>query len=161
MAKRVPQNSLRIGDEERNRAVELLQDHTAAGRLTSEEFDSRVTLALSAKTAADLRPLFADLPGPNPGEVVAPEDDLAATTHARVQQLQAEMRQRQQAEVVPVDRKWLRVLTVAVGASWPLALLVYFGVGFAYWWVFLVPVALSVLLGNARRGIRVGPEDKV
>ena len=40
----------------------------AEGRLTQAEFDERLSIALNAKTAADLEPLFRDLPGPNPGQ---------------------------------------------------------------------------------------------
>ncbi|HEU0214632.1 MAG TPA: DUF1707 domain-containing protein [Jiangellaceae bacterium] len=54
---------LRIGDAERDRAVAALGDHYAAGRLTAEEFDDRSSRAWQARTAEDLAPLFADLPG--------------------------------------------------------------------------------------------------
>lgn len=57
---------LRIGTAERERAAGELGEHLAAGRLTTEEFDERVQRAYQAKTAADLRPLFADLPALNP-----------------------------------------------------------------------------------------------
>jgi uncharacterized protein DUF1707 len=57
---------LRIGTAERERAAADLGEHLAAGRLTTEEFDERVQRAYQAKTAADLRPLFADLPDLNP-----------------------------------------------------------------------------------------------
>ena len=54
---------LRIGDADRDRAVAALGDHYAAGRLTAEEFDDRSSRAWQARTAEDLAPLFADLPG--------------------------------------------------------------------------------------------------
>uniref|UniRef100_UPI002930D383 DUF1707 SHOCT-like domain-containing protein n=1 Tax=uncultured Propionibacterium sp. TaxID=218066 RepID=UPI002930D383 len=54
--------SLRIGDTERDAAVELLQSHYAAGRLTTEEFGERMTSALAAHYQADLDLLFTDLP---------------------------------------------------------------------------------------------------
>lgn len=56
---------LRIGDAERDSAVERLGEHFAAGRLTKDEFDERATQATQARYDSDLRPLFADLPGPN------------------------------------------------------------------------------------------------
>lgn len=62
---------VRIGDAERERAVSALGEHFAAGRLTADELDERLGLAWSAKTAADLSPLFADLPG---AAVVAERD---------------------------------------------------------------------------------------
>jgi hypothetical protein len=54
---------VRIGDAERDTAVERLGEHFAAGRLTKEEFDERATQASAARYDDDLRPLFADLPG--------------------------------------------------------------------------------------------------
>lgn len=53
---------LRIGDAEREAAVAALGEHYAAGRLTKDEYDDRSDAAYRARTAADLAPLFADLP---------------------------------------------------------------------------------------------------
>ncbi len=58
--------ALRIGDAERSGAIEALGEHFATGRLTHEEYDERATRALQARTAADVAPLFADLPAPYP-----------------------------------------------------------------------------------------------
>jgi len=52
----------RIGDVERDAAIAALGEHYAAGRITKEEYDERSGFALRARTAADLRPLFVDLP---------------------------------------------------------------------------------------------------
>ena len=54
--------SIRIDDGDRNRAVELLRQHTADGRLTLDEFSDRVGLVFEAKTQGDLELLLADLP---------------------------------------------------------------------------------------------------
>lgn len=53
---------VRIGDAERDDAASSLGEHFAAGRLTREEFDTRVDQAMAARYDGDLRPLFADLP---------------------------------------------------------------------------------------------------
>ncbi len=53
---------LRIGDADRDRAVECLRTAMAEGRLTYDEFDERLGIALNAKFESDLEPLFADLP---------------------------------------------------------------------------------------------------
>ncbi|RZL80973.1 MAG: DUF1707 domain-containing protein [Rhodococcus sp. (in: high G+C Gram-positive bacteria)] len=53
---------IRIGTLEREQAAAALAEHFAAGRLETDEFDARVREAYLAKTAADLVPLFADLP---------------------------------------------------------------------------------------------------
>jgi hypothetical protein len=52
----------RIGDAERAAVCEQLSGHYAAGRLTDDELDHRVTAAMAARTWADLRPLVGDLP---------------------------------------------------------------------------------------------------
>src|SRR4029077_12576590 len=58
----------RVGDAEREAVAEQLREHYAAGRLTIEEFRSRLDAAYAAATAADLRRVTADLPsaGPSP-----------------------------------------------------------------------------------------------
>ena len=59
----VPDDSgLRIGDVQRDAAVEALRAHYAEGRLSPAEFEERMGAALVATTVAELRPLFADLP---------------------------------------------------------------------------------------------------
>lgn len=61
---------VRIGNEERERAVRALGNHFAAGRLDPNEFDDRCALAYAARTTTDLDALFADLP--NPAALVPP-----------------------------------------------------------------------------------------
>ncbi|MET0694824.1 MAG: DUF1707 domain-containing protein, partial [Propionibacteriaceae bacterium] len=68
----------RIGDADRDKAAEYLREHLAEGRLDQEEFDDRLTRALTAKTQSDLDPLFTDLPGPRPGSAVVPADTFKA-----------------------------------------------------------------------------------
>lgn len=58
---------MRIGDAERDDAVAMLQEHHVSGRLSAQEFDDRMSRALSARTQSDLDELFRDLPGPRPG----------------------------------------------------------------------------------------------
>lgn len=58
--------TLRIGDADRDRAVQALSEHLASGRLDQSEFDERMAAALGARTASDLEPLFLDLPEPRP-----------------------------------------------------------------------------------------------
>jgi hypothetical protein len=57
--------ALRVGDAERDRAVEALREHFAAGRLDADELDERLDAALTARTRADLARLFTDLPDPS------------------------------------------------------------------------------------------------
>ena len=63
-------HEFRIGDRERDDAVRLLSEHHSSGRLTTDEFDDRMSRALQSRTMADLHALFTDLPGPRPGELL-------------------------------------------------------------------------------------------
>ncbi|WP_370965409.1 DUF1707 domain-containing protein [Amycolatopsis sp. cg9] len=60
-------DALRIGTAEREEAARLLADHFGMGRITPDEYETRVTDAYAAATLGDLRPLFRDLPPPHPG----------------------------------------------------------------------------------------------
>lgn len=52
---------LRITDADRDEALDRLADHYAAGRLDKDEFDERSDAVWTARTGADLAPIFADL----------------------------------------------------------------------------------------------------
>ena len=69
--------SVRIGTAEREAAATALSEHFAAGRLDQDELEERLDRAYAAKTAADLEPLFQDLPRPGL-PVAAAEPDRAA-----------------------------------------------------------------------------------
>ena len=58
--------SIRVSDADRDRVTAQLRDHFAAGRITSDELDERLSAALNAKTFGDLRHVMADLPEPVP-----------------------------------------------------------------------------------------------
>ena len=53
-------------DTERERVVDALREHAAAGRLDTDELDERLGAAYGARLRADLLPLLADLPAPAP-----------------------------------------------------------------------------------------------
>ncbi|GAA3567880.1 hypothetical protein GCM10022197_25080 [Microlunatus spumicola] len=57
-----PTQPVRIGDAERDEALDKLGDHFAAGRLTREELDERTEQAMGARFDRDLEALFRDLP---------------------------------------------------------------------------------------------------
>lgn len=59
-----PRRPRRIGDDERRTCAEQLGTHYAAGRLSPEEFEERLGIALTAQTAAELGRILADLPFP-------------------------------------------------------------------------------------------------
>jgi Domain of unknown function (DUF1707) len=56
--------NIRVSDADRERVAERLREHYAAGRLSADELDERLSAALSAKTFGDLRAVMADLPEP-------------------------------------------------------------------------------------------------
>ncbi len=62
-----PPDTIRVSDADRNLVIELLKEHTADGRLTLEEFETRVDETLAARTGSDLRMVLRDLPAPDRG----------------------------------------------------------------------------------------------
>ena len=68
----VDRDTLRIGTQEREEAVQILGEHFAAGRLAVDEYEQRVAGALEAQTQGQLRPLFDDLPAPYPQFIAPP-----------------------------------------------------------------------------------------
>jgi hypothetical protein len=53
---------LRVSDQQRERAVQDIREHFAAGRLTEDELSDRVQAAYSAQTERELMAQLADLP---------------------------------------------------------------------------------------------------
>ena len=70
----------RIGDVERDDAVDRLSDHFVAGRLDLDEFEERCALVLRAKTQADLDETLVDVPR---SSRPAPTGYQAAQGHTR------------------------------------------------------------------------------
>jgi hypothetical protein len=66
LAPTIAPSRIRIGEAERERVIDQLADHHAAGRLTLEEFEDRMASAWTARTGADLAVLVEDLPGAAP-----------------------------------------------------------------------------------------------
>lgn len=57
-----PRSTVRIGDKERQEAMDLLSKHVEAGRLDISEYDDRCRKAANARVHSELSELFADLP---------------------------------------------------------------------------------------------------
>lgn len=68
---------MRASDADRQRVIDSLQRHTAAGRLTLDEFSERVGAVVAARTLQDLAATTVDLPAeePTPAE---PDEPHAA-----------------------------------------------------------------------------------
>jgi hypothetical protein len=76
----VPQ---RIGNAERDAAVERLRANLDEGRLDQPTYETRVATALAATTQEDLEPLFQDLPpvvSSNPTYELYPHQSVAMPT---------------------------------------------------------------------------------
>jgi len=137
---------IRIGDEERNKAVELLSDHMAEGRLTQSEFNDRLGLVLVAKTAQALEPLFVDLPGPNPGR---PADLERMEEQDRREANALLAKDKAERQVAKADPRLIAALTVAVGLAWTATVIIYFSL-YGDWKIFIVPIALSIALAKLK-----------
>jgi hypothetical protein len=70
----VTPSELRASDEDREGVVRALERHTAAGRLSLDEYAERVDQALAARTHGDLALVVGDLPQ----EPAATEEPAAA-----------------------------------------------------------------------------------
>lgn len=121
----------RIGDAERDAAVASLQQHHAAGRLSLDEFDERMTAALSAKTGSDLAVLFKDLPGGTPGDARMP-----AVYQAR-----------------PVEKAHTSHVVDGIRAAvWPVAILAGIFTGIHLWSAILFALIVTVALDAYKKG---------
>jgi hypothetical protein len=54
---------MRASDDDRQRVVAALEEHTGAGRLTLDEFAERVGVVAGARTLGELAAVISDLPG--------------------------------------------------------------------------------------------------
>ena len=154
-----PYPSPRIGDAERDEAVQCLQAHMGEGRLTTAEFDERMSSALQARTLADLTPLFEDLPEPHPARVVSPGSPLAPTP------LGAPVASTGRETANPAG-KWdlspQAIWGTVMGVAWALAIILFFTTGLG-WWLFLIPAlllpAFGNLLANPDKNKEIGPGE--
>ena len=60
----------RVGDADREATAASLREHYAAGRLTLDEFNERLSAAFAAKTDLDLNRITADLPHVTSGATI-------------------------------------------------------------------------------------------
>jgi Domain of unknown function (DUF1707) len=135
-------SDLRIGNPERQMAIEALETHLTAKRLNSAEYEQRIESCELARTQAELLRIFYDLPAPHPqlpsaaAQAAEPEDG---------------------DDIPPVAVTGC--LTLGLGI--PVA--VVLGIAYGAWWALAVPVAVTVamsyvaLLRAEPRG--QGPED--
>ena len=128
---------IRIGDADRDRAIERLRTAMAEGRLTYEEFDQRVQTALQAKYESDLRPLFVDLPTVRaPGELEPAQPDAPMEYSPQV--------------AFPPGRRYRRAGVYL--PLWPITFFILVASGWRLWWVIFVPMVLGpIIMSNQNR----------
>jgi hypothetical protein len=146
--------AVRIGDAERESAVQALGEHMKAGRLQVDEYSERSSKAAEARTADELTGLFTDLPAPHPAL-------SQAGAGQQVQPVRAGAEVEQQH---PNGTPAQRAAGALMGVSWVAAVVVMVTTGIG-WWVFLVPIALSVVFGSVwgrgwQHDLRDGRRDR-
>jgi hypothetical protein len=62
----VPAGDFRVSDADRQQVVDQLRHHTGAGRLSLDEFESRLDEVMQAKTGNDLQNTLRELPPLSP-----------------------------------------------------------------------------------------------
>jgi hypothetical protein len=77
----MPEPHLRAGDADRAAVASVLGQAMAAGRLTVDEYDERLTRVFAAKTYGDLAELTADLPGQPPRRAMTASSSAPAYRH--------------------------------------------------------------------------------
>jgi len=81
----IARSELRASHDDRDRVVELLRVSAGDGRLTAEELDERLELAMTARTYGELARLVADLPAAgSPGTAVSPPSAPQAKDVVRI-----------------------------------------------------------------------------
>lgn len=135
-ASAAPRPAQRVGDAERDAAVQRLQAHHAEGRLGVDEFDERMTAALQAKTQADLDPLFLDLP-----EQVPPTAELAPLDPDEDAAERERRRDEGELDLPADDPPWANALRVLSWAAFPIAIVCL--IAFGEFWPMLVAIFIA------------------
>jgi len=126
---------IRVGDAERNSAIDALGEHLSTGRIDLDEYGERSAQVTQARTVADLRGLFTDLPPPHPKLPdtlpVLPPPSATASRYSSPPSGHGEGR-------TPAQR----AAAVAIAVSGILSLLLFFVL--KIWVVFLIPGLIAV-----------------
>lgn len=126
---------VRIGDRERNAALEALGEHMAEGRIDLDEYGERSARVTVARTSAELAALFSDLPAPHPA-LPAPGTEVAAVLQdSRIVAPVADSRGTAQ-----------KVMAAAVPVAAIIALVLFFALHISFW-IFLLPAVVAVIGG--------------
>jgi hypothetical protein len=124
--------------------MDALGEHLSSGRIDLDEFGTRSAQVSQARTVADLRALFVDLPAPHPslpGPVPAIRPDYSAAASAGG------------SVARPGDTRTpaQRMAAVAVAASGIIAAILFFALRMP-WYIFLLPALVGVVTSAAMGG---------
>ncbi len=128
---------VRIGTAERERALQLLGEHFAAGRLTLAEFEERSGKASAATTRSDLDALFTDLPTET-ANVPAPAAETAPAKSG-------------------LPDRWRDVVA---GVTPLVAVVLFFVFDHNWLWFLLIPIVSVVLYAGIDQTDRSGDRKK-
>jgi Domain of unknown function (DUF1707) len=137
---------IRASDADRDRVTARLQEHFAAGRLTRDELDERITAVLHAKTFGELRLPLADLPEPVPAPRAALTQRAAMAQRAG----QPWPARRHHHGLTPLILLLLVAAMVLSPAGW--VALAFFKVVLIFWLVLMLAGVL--VAGRIRRRLR-------
>jgi len=138
--------NMRVSDAERAEVADRLAANFADGRLDQEEYDERISRAMSAKTQADFDGLFDDLPG-----MGAPTDNSETRSAASgTPGLTSPRSGRRRGPLRLVLTAVLVLVALSVVSHIVTSAFWFFGWFFNPWWI-LALVAVIVLLARHRR----------
>lgn len=125
---------IRVGDAEREEALQALGDHMSAGRIDIDEYGERTARVAASKTRGDLLALFKDLPDPKP--------TFVPPIHVRAEPLPAAAPSLppMQRSTTPVGA---RLYAALVPVSWLVAVVLFFGIKTPF--VFALPVIIMMV----------------
>jgi uncharacterized protein DUF1707 len=138
-------SEIRIGDAEREQALQALGDHMSAGRLDIDEYGERTAQVATSKTRGELLELFRDLPDPKPVFGPAPKPAVPVRS--------ARPPAPPDPELSPAAQRWQsrpliqRLYPALVPLSIMFSLFFFFAVA-RVWPVFLLPVAIGIIGGS-------------
>lgn len=144
-------DDLRIGDAERESAMQALGEHMSAGRLDIDEFGDRSAKVTAARTRAELSALFTDLPAPHPryGDEPVPLAGGGPATSAGTAQ-SGGMQSGGEVADRPVGGVAQRLgagLASVTGLIWIGTIIAIANTGLG--WLIFIPIALSICVGSA------------
>jgi hypothetical protein len=136
---------MRAGDADRERVLDRLRAAHIEGRLTTDEFDERITATLAARTYGELGAITTDLPGepPAPPTVLEP----AATAATPVDYRDADALHERDTRGAVIGWAGASVTTIAIWAMSCIAT-----ASFVYpWWIWVAGPWGLVLLSSWMR----------